>query len=53
MVLLGDLLLDLVEVDVGGCVITVEDLADLLEGWAVGFDVEEVHEDEFAGVPKL
>lgn len=53
MVLLRDLLLDLVEVDMGGCVVAVEDLADLLEGWAIGFDVEEVDEDKFAGVPKL
>lgn len=53
MVLLRDLLLDLVEVDMGGRIVAVKDLADLLEGWAVGFDVEEVDEDEFAGVPKL
>lgn len=45
---LRDLLLDLVEINVGRCVVSVEDLGDLLEGWAVGFDVEEIDEDEFA-----
>lgn len=53
MVRLRDLLLDLVQVDVGSGVVAVEDLGDLLEGWAVGFDVEEVDEDEFEGVPEL
>ena len=37
----------------GRCIVAVEDLGDLLEGWAVGFDVEEVDEDEFAEVPEL
>mgnify|MGYP001594387143 CR=1 FL=1 len=53
MLMLRDLLLDLVEIDVGGGIVAVEDLGDLLEGWAVGFDVEEVDEDEFDGVPEL
>lgn len=48
MVRLRNLLLDLVEVDVGSCIVAVKDLGDLLEGWAVGFDVEEIDEDEFA-----
>lgn len=50
---LRDLLLDLVQVDVGSGVVAVEDLGDLFEGWAVGFDIEEVDEDKFEGVPEL
>lgn len=46
-----DLLLDLLEVDVGGRVVSVEDARNLLEGGALGLDVEEVDEDEFAQVP--
>lgn len=53
MLRLGDLLLDLVQVDVGGGVVAVEDPGDLLEGGAVGLDVEEIDKGEFEGVPEL
>lgn len=49
-----DVLLDLVEVDVGDDGIgSVEDLGNLLEGRALGLDVEEVDEDELDKVPEL
>lgn len=45
---------DLVHVDLGDLgVLAVEDLGDLLERGAAGFDVEEVDEDEFEGDPAL
>lgn len=49
-----DVLLDLVEVEVGDDgLVAVEYLGDLLEGRALGLDVEEVDEDELDKVPEL
>jgi len=49
-----DVLLDLVEIDIGDDgLFSVEDLGNLLEGRALGLDVEEVDEDELGEVPDL
>ena len=48
-----NLLLDLLKVDVGNGVLTVEDLSDLLEGGSLGLNVDEVDPDELDEVPEL
>lgn len=54
LVVLGgvNVLLDLVHVDVGDGIVAVEDARDLLEGGALGLDVEEPDEDELDRVPQ-
>lgn len=47
-----DVLLDLVHVDVGNGRVAVEYAGDLLEGGALGLDVEEPDEDELDEVPE-
>jgi hypothetical protein len=47
-----DLLLHLLKVDMGDSVVAIEDAGNLLEGGALGLDVEEVHEEELAEVPE-
>jgi len=47
------LLLDLGEADVGHGVVAVEDARNLLEGRALGLDVDEVDPDELERVPEL
>lgn len=50
----GSLSLDALKVDVGNLsLITIEDLGELLEGRALGLNVEEVHEEEFNPDPDL
>lgn len=49
----SDLLLHLVEVDVCNRILAVEDLGNLLQGRALGLDIEEVDEDELDEVPEL
>ncbi len=48
-----NLLLDLLEVDVGNGVLAIEDLGDLLEGGSLGLNVDEVDPDELDEVPEL
>jgi hypothetical protein len=47
-----NVLLDLEHVDVRNGRIAVEDAGDLLEGGALGLDVEEPDEDQFDEVPE-
>ena len=47
------LLLDLLKGQVGNGLLAVEDASDLLQGRALGLDVEEVDEDKLAEVPQL
>ena len=53
MLVLVDFLLDLAEIDVGNSILTVEDTCDVLECWAFGLNIKEVHKSEFTQVPKL
>lgn len=47
------LFLDLVKINVGNSVSTIEDLGNLLQGWALSLDVDKINEDELAEVPEL
>jgi hypothetical protein len=48
------LLLDLVQVQVGDLsTLSVKDLCELLESWASGLNIEEVHECKFEEDPNL
>lgn len=47
-----DLFLDLLQVNMRNGVVAVEDARHLLKGVALGLDVEEIDEDQFAEVPE-
>lgn len=47
-----NLLLHLVEIDMGNGILAVEDTGDLLECGALGLGVEEVDEDKLDSVPE-
>ena len=47
-------LLDLMDVDTTNLgLVAIDDLGQLLKGWALGLDVHEVHEDELEENPAL
>jgi hypothetical protein len=48
-----DLLLDLLEIDVGNSALAIENLGNLLQGRALSLNEDEVHPDSFDEVPNL